>query len=122
MPHGLPPALPPNLPPNLPHLVPATLTAQAKPWWASRTLIVNAVALALVAAESQLQLLQGVLPVNVYALLAFVLPVVNAGLRLVTTMPVRVRAPDTTTISPGPGWPDLPPAPDAPPHTPQDKP
>lgn len=57
----------------------------AKRWTSSRTLIVNAIALALLAAEAQLQLLQPLLPVNVYALAAFVLPVLNAGLRLITT-------------------------------------
>jgi hypothetical protein len=43
-------------------------------------------------------------------------------------MPVQLRAPDTTAISPSPGWPDLPPAEPQPPtsiddpqHNPQDK-
>lgn len=57
----------------------------------SRTLIVNAIALALIAAEAQLGLLQQVLPVNVYALAAFVLPVVNAALRLATNTGVSLR-------------------------------
>ena len=61
---------------------------ETKPWWLSRTLIVNALLLSLAAAESQLQVLQPLLPVNVYALLAFVLPIVNAALRVVTTQPL----------------------------------
>jgi hypothetical protein len=116
------------MPAGMPPAVQVQVSPPAKPWWASRTLIVNAIALALAAAESQLQLLQAVLPVNVYALLAFVLPVLNAGLRLVTTTAVQLRAPDTTAISPSPGWPDLPPVDpqpptsiDAPQHNPQDK-
>ena len=59
-----------------------------KPWWLSRTLIVNALLLGLAAAESQLQVLQPLMPMNVYALLAFALPIVNAALRVVTTQPI----------------------------------
>ena len=55
-----------------------------KPWYKSRTLWFNALALALAAAELQLKVLQGVLPGGVYAWLAFVLPVGNAALRFVT--------------------------------------
>lgn len=56
-----------------------------KPWYQSRTLWFNAIALALAAAELQLNVLRGVLPGGVYAWLAFVLPVGNAALRLITT-------------------------------------
>ena len=55
-----------------------------KPWYKSRTLWFNALALALAAAELQLNVLRGVLPGGVYAWLAFVLPVGNAALRLIT--------------------------------------
>lgn len=81
----------PNGTPNL--TVTLAVTPAAKPWWHSRTLWLNAVALALAAAESQLQLLQPLLPVNVFALVAFVLPVANAALRFVTTQGVAVSAP-----------------------------
>jgi hypothetical protein len=67
----------------------AVVESTAKRWWASRTIIFNAVVMALVAAESQVNLLQPLLPVNVYALVAFLLPVANTILRLVTTTPVR---------------------------------
>lgn len=56
-----------------------------KSWKRSKTLVVNAVAVALVAAESQLHLIQPLLPVNFYAAVAFSLPVINAALRVVTT-------------------------------------
>lgn len=55
-----------------------------KPWYRSRTLWFNAICLALAAAEMQLNVLRGVLPGGVYAWLAFVLPVGNAALRLIT--------------------------------------
>lgn len=70
-----------------------TVVPHAKPWWRSRTLNVNALALALALAESQLQLLQPVLPVNVWALLAFVLPVVNVYLRTITRTAVQLVPP-----------------------------
>jgi hypothetical protein len=70
-----------------------TFVPPAKPWWRSRTLSVNALALALAAAESQLQMLQPLLPVNVWMLLAFALPVVNAYLRAITTTAVQLVPP-----------------------------
>lgn len=56
-----------------------------KPWWKSKTLWFNAVVLMLAAAESQLNVLQGALPGGLFAWLAFVLPVVNAALRFITS-------------------------------------
>ncbi len=59
-----------------------------KPRWKSKTYWVNLLILALAGAEMQLNLLQPALPVNVYALLAFLLPIVNVALREVTSTPV----------------------------------
>lgn len=59
-----------------------------KPRWKSRTYLVNLGLIALAAAETQLQVLQPVLPMNVYTLFAFALPVINLLLREVTTGPV----------------------------------
>ncbi|MDD2721651.1 MAG: hypothetical protein PHH47_10130 [Gallionella sp.] len=59
-----------------------------KLWWRSRTLMVNALVLALAAAEAQFGLLQPYLPGNVYAWIAFSLPVVNAVLRVITVAPL----------------------------------
>lgn len=56
----------------------------AKSWWKSRTIRVNALASALVALEAGTGLLQPILPVNFYTLVAVALPVVNAVLRVVT--------------------------------------
>lgn len=62
--------------------------ATQKPWWKSKTIWANAIVLMLAAAESQIGLLQGVLPGGLYAWVAFAMPVVNAGLRLLTTTAV----------------------------------
>jgi hypothetical protein len=44
----------------------------------------------LAAAETQLQVLQPLVPVNVYALVAFCLPLLNLALRVVTQQAVTV--------------------------------
>ena len=56
-----------------------------KPWWKSKTLWCNALALMLAAAELKLNVLQGALPGGLFTWLAFGLPVLNAALRLITT-------------------------------------
>ena len=68
-----------------------TTPSHGKPWWKSKTMILNLVAAALLAAEPQFHLLQSVLPGNAYAVLAIALTVANAVLRVVTTQPVRMR-------------------------------
>ncbi len=59
-----------------------------KPWWRSRVLRTNAAAAALAALEANTGLLQPLLPVNFYAVLAVALAVVNAVLRVATTQPL----------------------------------
>ena len=56
-----------------------------KPWYTSKTIIVNAIVAALVALEAGSGLLQAYLPANFYTLIAVGLPVVNAILRVITT-------------------------------------
>ena len=56
-----------------------------KPWYQSKTIIVNAIAAALLALEAGTGLLQPYLPGNFYAIIAVGLPVVNAVLRVITT-------------------------------------
>lgn len=63
---------------------------QSKPWWQSKTLWLNAIVLALAAAEDHVGLLQPVLPVNFYQLVAFALPVINAALRFLTNTGVKL--------------------------------
>lgn len=62
-----------------------------KPWYCSKTLWFNAIVLALAAAETQLKVLEGVLPGGLYAWLAFVLPVGNAALRFITSTAITVK-------------------------------
>ena len=59
-----------------------------KPWYKSRTLIVNAAVAALAAFELVSGLLQPFLSVNVFTAIAVGLPVVNAILRVITTQGV----------------------------------
>lgn len=62
-----------------------------KRWYRSKTLWFNAIVLSLAAAESQLKVLEGVLPGGLYAWLAFVLPVGNAALRFITSTAITVK-------------------------------
>lgn len=65
---------------------------ESKPWWESRTMIVNVVAALLMALEAQWHLLQPYLPVNFWVAMSIALPVVNAALRMVTTVPITFGA------------------------------
>ena len=62
-----------------------------KPWYTSKTIIVNAIVAALVALEAGTGLLQAYLPANFYTIIAVGLPVVNAVLRVVTTTALTGR-------------------------------
>lgn len=63
-----------------------------KRWYKSKTLWLNVVVVVLALAESQLNILQPVLPINFYAAVAFGLPLLNAALRLITTQALRLGA------------------------------
>ncbi|MDO9094459.1 MAG: hypothetical protein Q8R98_03660 [Rubrivivax sp.] len=80
MPHGVP----------VVHVQPPT-----KLWWKSRTLWLNVLVLVLAAAETQLNVLQPLLPVNVYGLVAFGLPLLNVLLRAVTAARLTLTQPPT---------------------------
>lgn len=71
-----------------------------KTWWQSKTLWFNVIAVMLAAAETQLNLIQPMLPVSVYTLMAFALPVVNMGLRLITTTALKMEKQDELTVPP----------------------
>ena len=75
------------------------IAREAKPWFTSRTIWVNLALLVLATAELKIGLLQGLLPVNFYSLLAFALPVINGALRLITTSAVTLG----TAAVPAPG-------------------
>lgn len=55
-----------------------------KPWYRSKTMWFNALVAAATAAETQVQLLQPLLPINVYQLIVFVLVTGNAALRTIS--------------------------------------
>lgn len=63
---------------------------EQKAWWKSKTLWVNAVAAMLVALEAGTGVLQPLLPVNLYTVLAVGLPIINALLRVITTSGVKL--------------------------------
>lgn len=63
---------------------------EQKVWWKSKTLWVNAIAAMLVALEAGTGVLQPMLSVNIYTVLAVGLPVVNAVLRVITTAGVKL--------------------------------
>lgn len=68
--------------------------AHATPAWQSATLWVNALVAALVALEMGWNVLQPLLPVNVYSIVAVALPVINAVMRVFTSSPVCLRRHD----------------------------
>ncbi|PIQ25400.1 hypothetical protein COW20_15170 [bacterium (Candidatus Blackallbacteria) CG13_big_fil_rev_8_21_14_2_50_49_14] len=59
-----------------------------KPWYTSKTLIFNALAAGLTALEASTGMLKPLVGENFYLIMAGVLPVVNAVLRVVTTQPL----------------------------------
>lgn len=59
--------------------------AKKKSWLKSKTIWVNAVIASLAIIEANTQLLQSVLPTNIYVIVAIVLPIVNIFLRTITT-------------------------------------
>ncbi len=63
---------------------------EPKVWWKSKTLWINAIAAMLVALEAGTGVLQPMLPVNLYTVLAVGLPIVNALLRVITTAGVKL--------------------------------
>lgn len=64
-----------------------------KPWYTSKTLWLNALALAIGAAADNVQQLNGLVGVSVFKLLAFGLPVLNGVVRFATTQALQIRRP-----------------------------
>jgi hypothetical protein len=60
-----------------------------KPWYQSKTIIINALVAALVAVEAVSGLLQPLLPVSIYTAVAVGLPIINAVLRVITSEGLR---------------------------------
>jgi hypothetical protein len=60
----------------------------AKPWWESKTVAINAVATVLIALEAQWHLLQPYLPFSFWMGMSIALPIINGVLRAVTSQPI----------------------------------
>lgn len=70
------------------------MAEDAKPWWQSRTLWANAVFAALTVLEANIGLIKDHFgPVGYVGALA-VIAAVNAALRLITTQPLTLKAPE----------------------------
>jgi hypothetical protein len=68
--------------------------ANAKPWWQSKVIWFNVIALTLGYVESQMQVLKGMLPEWLYPWLVLLLPLGNIWLRAITNTAVTLRAPE----------------------------
>lgn len=64
---------------------------ESKPWYQSRTIMLNVAAALLVAIQALTGALQPLLPVDIYQTIATGLPVANAFLRLLTETPVTIN-------------------------------
>lgn len=67
---------------------PDPVVVTQKPWWQSKTIWLNLISALLIALELKFDLLQPLLPSNVYAWLAVAITVANGVLRVVTSAPV----------------------------------
>lgn len=67
---------------------PDPVVVTQKPWWQSKTIWLNLISALLIALELKFDLLQPLLPSNVYAWLAVAITVANGVLRVVTSAPI----------------------------------
>lgn len=67
---------------------PDPVVVTQKPWWQSKTIWLNLISALLIALELKFDLLQPLLPSNVYAWLAVAITVANGVLRVVTSSPI----------------------------------
>lgn len=90
----------------------AVPTVAGKPWYHSKTLWFNAIALVVGMAEMQFKLLEQYIPAAVFPVLAFVLAVTNVLLRFITTTALVMPRVDQPA-QPAPAAPPAPPVPPA---------
>lgn len=57
----------------------------SKKWYKSKTMWFNLLVASMLLIEQNINLLQPLLPINLYALVSFIVPLVNMWLRVVTT-------------------------------------
>lgn len=63
-----------------------------KPWWMSKTMLINSAIAGLLLAEANITSLQGVLPASKYQLVAFGLPIINMLLRAYTSKGLSLKS------------------------------
>lgn len=61
----------------------------SKKWYHSKTMLFNLLVASMLLIEQNLNFLQPLLPINIYALLSFVVPLVNMWLRIITTKGIK---------------------------------
>lgn len=61
----------------------------SKKWYQSKTMLFNLLVASMLLIEQNLNFLQPLLPINIYALLSFVVPLVNMWLRVITTQEIK---------------------------------
>lgn len=61
----------------------------SKKWYQSKTMLFNLLVASMLLIEQNLNFLQPLLPINIYALLSFVVPLVNVWLRVITTQGIK---------------------------------
>lgn len=61
----------------------------SKKWYYSKTMLFNLLVASMLLIEQNLNFLQPLLPINIYALLSFVVPLVNMWLRVITTQEIK---------------------------------
>jgi hypothetical protein len=68
-----------------------------KPFWLSRTLWFNVIGVILIYAESQMKVIEPLVPASVYGWLVLVLPLGNLVLRAITNTALSMSAPKEPT-------------------------
>lgn len=61
----------------------------SKKWYHSKTMLFNLLVASMLLIEQNLNLIQPLLPINMYALLSFIVPLVNMWLRIITTQGIK---------------------------------
>jgi len=61
----------------------------SKKWYHSKIMLFNLLVASMLLVEQNLNLIQPLLPINIYALLSFIVPLVNMWLRVITTQGIK---------------------------------
>jgi hypothetical protein len=61
----------------------------SKKWYQSKTMWFNLLVASMLLIEQNINFLQPLLPINLYALLSFIVPLVNMWLRVITSQGIK---------------------------------